>query len=241
MKGVKNKDFGQILSRPQARGGPTYIGHYKVCPKLVIHCDFYKQGCNDKFPREDSEKHNEECAARHVKLLKEEVESDQKSKNWVDKTIHWKIPMVRIRQLLATGRLQSKRVPVGQFLTYLELKDEGERRSIRVKICIEEPPQNICPMIDRMKIAVGIAPPYHTINSPHVNYMQDNEVVFGRKVHFASLGIVGDSAEALRNVSQVAWPEIQYGFYHIEASFRLNPGDYTEVGCVELQEGGNIS
>ena len=69
MLGKKRHTFIEQESFPSIDKEVGYTGHYKVCPKMILSCEFSSRGCQAKFKREDAAAHHLKNAQYHAALI----------------------------------------------------------------------------------------------------------------------------------------------------------------------------
>ncbi len=124
-------------------GRPNMTGHYAVCPRIKLRCEFAGVGCHCQSAREEMASHHAAAAREHARLtsgaiaeLKKRVKDDTE---WELMQICWKIPKANLGATTPSAHtLRSSSVVVAGKRMYLRLNAEGER--IRVCLCTESPP-----------------------------------------------------------------------------------------------------
>ena len=107
-------------------------GHYAVCPKMVLLCEF--DCCRSQFRREDAAKHHAENAQRHAALVNEKIETLE---NWDFVRMSWIIPRRKLVTWTLEDTLLRSKVLSGvtQYELYLTLHLRGLEDPIEVALC----------------------------------------------------------------------------------------------------------
>jgi len=71
-------------------------GHYAVCPKMVLACEFRRRGCKAMFKREDAAAHHAEKAQYHTALVDETIDRLYNRLNWDFVQMNWEIPHTKL-------------------------------------------------------------------------------------------------------------------------------------------------
>ncbi len=113
------------------------IGHYAICPKVILNCEFKSSGCEASFRREDAAAHHEANAQYHAALVEQKFKSLQDEMNWEYIGFAWTIPRERIigrRTITLRSSALSNAHP---YKLYLKLILRGPQDPIEVGICCE--------------------------------------------------------------------------------------------------------
>jgi hypothetical protein len=135
VKKVLREELGMRPAEPcvddppegQSSEEAKYTGHYKVCPKLIVRCEFYDQCCRDFIKREDLDEHHAKYARMHAKLIADTFNRIREDHRWYSlTTLEWKIPGITVRQAILHAQttpfiLESGGTKVGDYQTFLRL------------------------------------------------------------------------------------------------------------------------
>lgn len=129
-----------------------YSGHYRLCPRIPVKCDFYHHGCTQPVHREILEAHHAKNGRRHAQLVAFHVKRLEDEKEWHSKEINWRIKTSQLEHALYHQRpiQESQSVMVGPYQAFVRLAViNGE---IRLFVCVEESLE--APDIDELDIHV---------------------------------------------------------------------------------------
>jgi hypothetical protein len=132
-----------------------YTGHYKVCPKLIVRCEFYDQGCTDFIRREDLDAHHAKYARTHAMLIADNFNRIREDHRWYSiTTVKWRIPAIIVRRAARDAHFgsttfvqESGGTKVGNYQTFLRLAvNDG---AVCVSACVYRPTSR--PYLDSLK------------------------------------------------------------------------------------------
>lgn len=143
-------------------GGPSYLrmfyGHYRVCHKMPVKCDFYDCGCTTTIKRMDLEQHHAEYGRRHAQLVATSIASLKKATEWNEQEIVWHIPVSVLREArysyVSYFIQESNCVSVGLYKAFLRLTVLEEGGPARVCVLVDNP--NSVPII--ADLVIGAEP-----------------------------------------------------------------------------------
>ena len=109
----------------------NFSGHYKVCPKCPVRCEFWDVGCRHEGPREQMTEHHAQKARYHAKLVNDTVK-------WQSTRISWD---VAARHFMGAPSCVIDSPSVTVFGTpykfFARLYLAGE--SVEIELCIDGP------------------------------------------------------------------------------------------------------
>ena len=108
-----------------------FTGHYKVCPKYPIRCEFWNVGCRHRGPREEIRAHHADEARYHARLVSDAFHWKSASVSWIvdpSLVVGTESVIIDSPQIIVEG------IPCN-FLARLHL--EGE--SLKIELCIVDP------------------------------------------------------------------------------------------------------
>ena len=108
-----------------------FTGHYEMCAKVPVKCEFSSVGCSARVARENIEKHHTDMAAKHVQLLHDAF-------HWEKKNVEWEIAPRHFTEREATS-IESPKFVIGglSFSILLHLSTA----SMKVRLLLNSPPR----------------------------------------------------------------------------------------------------
>jgi hypothetical protein len=164
--GKKPRGF-QVDDPPEGQSSneAKYTGHYKVCPKYLVKCEFHKQGCETLIKREDLAEHHATYARMHAKLVADDINRVRDAQRWSSIAIDWDIDedVVNAAVVFSSDSrgaptqnkdfvIYSDCIKVGDYKAFLRLI-MTENEVIHMNACVYRP--TFSPFIDRLELKCG--------------------------------------------------------------------------------------
>lgn len=151
---MPRKLLGEHPRFPLADCSDKYTGHYMVCPRALVRCDFEGVGCLATLKREDLNGHHVAFAKEHAALVSKKFQTMEQEKRWSSCNIQWTIPeaiLQRANQTQDAGHLvQSQRIQVGEYLVFLRLSIINT--TVCISVCVES--LAFAPYVDNVSVHV---------------------------------------------------------------------------------------
>lgn len=142
------------LPENQSSESPRYTGHYQVCPKVKVACEFRAHGCTSIVDRQDLDDHHAKFARKHALLVSSKIQALEHDKAYAEEDMSWEIPSSKLveAQRNRDFRVESRHFQVGVYETFLRLDIRDNK--VFIAICANRP-QFTPTFIDRMEISCG--------------------------------------------------------------------------------------
>ena len=160
---LKKKNLGLIKGRDPRRGDMLFLGavidedvtgHYKVCPKIPLSCEFHPFGCSVKIFRQRMAAHHAEKAQHHAALVAKKTKAIEDSMAKMKRELQTKVDNAgkRIKknflwrvdreQLRGEGNktISSKTFTVAGYVLQFNLTTVGQ--VVSVGLCVVSAPNH---------------------------------------------------------------------------------------------------
>lgn len=130
----------------------NFSGHYKVCHKMPVKCDFFDAGCHVLVKRGDLEGHHARHGRKHAQLVASKMKQMRKDMEKHSKEIEWQLPVSDLREACHERRFirETQRVRVGAYQAFIRLTvNSGE---VCMFVGVDNPDPESVPTIDNIFI-----------------------------------------------------------------------------------------
>lgn len=158
---LKKKNLGLIKGRDPLRSGLPFLsavtdedvtGHYKVCPKIPLSCEFHPFGCSVKIFRQRMAAHHAEKAQHHAALVAKKTKAIEDSMarmkrelqtkidiagKRIKKNLLWKVDREKLRGE-GNKSISSKTFTVAGYELQFDLTTVGQ--VVTVGLCVVSAP-----------------------------------------------------------------------------------------------------